>query len=394
VAAQPTAIVVGGGIAGLASAVSLSQAGWHATVLERAPEFGEVGAGLAITGNGMAALEAIGAAKAVRRAGYQTSAAGYQDPAGRWLLRMPDGPAARRVTTIWGIHRQRLHAALLRAAEAADCVKLVTDAEVTAVRPGQPRGAPAILTWRTAGEEHTMECGLVVAADGVHSTVRAQLFPGTCSRYSGSSCWRAVIPDTSSDGKLVEVWGPAAEFGAMRVSDRELYWFGYFRQPQGASFGDELAAARERFTGWSPQIQAVLAATAADQLMRHEVHYLPGGLHTYVRGRVVMIGDAAHAALPTVGGGASTALEDGVCVGRLIAAPVGTGADLGAALAAFDLARRRRCRQIGQLSDMVARFGADLGGGWRQHIRNTVLRLSPPALLVRAGTRVVNWTPP
>jgi 2-polyprenyl-6-methoxyphenol hydroxylase-like FAD-dependent oxidoreductase len=394
VAALRTAIVVGGGIAGLASAVSLSRAGWHATVLERAPEFGEVGAGLAITGNGMAALEAIGAAGAVRAAGYQTSTAGYQDPAGRWLLRMPDAPAVRRVTTIWGIHRQRLHAALVQVAEAADGVELVTGAEVTAVRPGQPGGAPAVLAWRTGAKEHTMESGLVVAADGVHSTVRAQLFPGAGSRYSGSTCWRAVIPDTSSDGKLVEVWGPAAEFGVMRVSGRELYWFGYFRHPEGASFGDELAAARERFAGWSPQIRAVMAGTAAEQLMRHDVHYLPGGLHTYVRGRVVVIGDAAHAALPTVGGGASTALEDGVCVGRLVAVPVCAGADLGTALAAFDQARRTRCRKIGQLSEMVARFGADLGGGWRQHARNAVLRLSPPTLLVRAGTQVINWTPP
>jgi 2-polyprenyl-6-methoxyphenol hydroxylase-like FAD-dependent oxidoreductase len=394
VAAQPTAIVVGGGLAGLASAVSLSQAGWHATVLERAPEFGEVGAGLAITGNGLAALEAIGAAEEVRGAGYQTRAAGYQDPAGRWLLRMPDGPAVRRVTTILGIHRGRLHAALLRAAESADDVELVPGAEVTAVRSGQLRGAPASLTWRTTAGEHARESGLVVAADGVHSTLRAQLFPRASSRYSGSSCWRAVIPDTRSGGKLIEMWGPSAEFGAMRVSDRELYWFGYFRHPEGVSFGDELAAARERFADWSPQIRAVIAATTAGQLMRHDVHYLPGGLHTYVRGRVVMIGDAAHAALPTVGGGASTALEDGVCVGRLIAAPVCTGADLGTALAAFDQARRRRCRQIGQLSEVVARFGADLGGGWRQRIRNTVLRLSPPTLLVRAGTQVVNWTPP
>jgi hypothetical protein len=72
-----------------------------------------------------------------------------------------------------------------------------------------------------------------------------------------------------------------------------------------------------------------------------------------------MIGDAAHAALPTVGGGASTALEDAVCLGRL-----------------------------------VARFGADLGGGWRQPVRNAVLRLTPPRLMVRAGTPVVNWTAP
>jgi 2-polyprenyl-6-methoxyphenol hydroxylase-like FAD-dependent oxidoreductase len=96
VAELRTATVVGGGIAGLASAVSLAQAGWRATVLERAPEFGEVGAGLAVTGNGMAALEAIGAADAVRAAGYQTSTAGYQDPGGRWLLQIPDRPACAR----------------------------------------------------------------------------------------------------------------------------------------------------------------------------------------------------------------------------------------------------------------------------------------------------------
>jgi 2-polyprenyl-6-methoxyphenol hydroxylase-like FAD-dependent oxidoreductase len=63
------AAVVGGGIAGLASAVSLAQAGWQVTVLERAPVFGEVGAGLAVTGNGMTALAALGLDRAVRAAG-------------------------------------------------------------------------------------------------------------------------------------------------------------------------------------------------------------------------------------------------------------------------------------------------------------------------------------
>jgi 2-polyprenyl-6-methoxyphenol hydroxylase-like FAD-dependent oxidoreductase len=395
VAEARTATVVGGGIAGLASAVSLAHAGWQATVLERAPEFGEVGAGLAITGNGMAALGAIGAADAVRAAGYQTSAAGYQSLDGRWLLQIPDMPSLRAVTTIWGLHRQRLHAAVLQAARAADGVELINGAEVTGVQPGQVGGGPARVTWRTgAPEAHSRKSDLVVVADGVRSTVRAQLFPGAPARYSGSTCWRAVIPDTSTGGRLVEVWGPRTEFGFLRVSDRELYWFGYFRNPEGASFDDELAAARDRFAGWSPQIRAIVAATTADQLMRHDVYYLPGGLHTYIRGRVVMIGDAAHAALPTVGGGASTALEDGVCVGRLIGAPVGAGADLGTALSEFDQARRPRCQKIARLAVMTARFGADLGGGWRQPARNAMLRLAPPKLLVRAGTQVVDWAPP
>jgi 2-polyprenyl-6-methoxyphenol hydroxylase-like FAD-dependent oxidoreductase len=386
--------VVGGGVAGLASAVSLSQAGWQVTVLERAPEFGEVGAGLAITGNGMTALGAIGAADAVRDAGYHTSTAGYQGPDGRWLMQIPDVPSLRKVTTIWGVHRQRLHAAVLEAAKTADGIELINGAEVTEVRPGQVRGESARVTWRTGVEARRQASDLVVAADGVRSTVRAMLFPGAPARYSGSTCWRAVIPDASTDGRLVEVWGPETEFGFLRVSDSELYWFGYFRHPEGASFDDELAAARDRFAGWSPQIRAIVAATTADQLMRHDVYYLPRGLHTYIRGRVVMVGDAAHAALPTVGGGASTALEDGVCVGRLIGAPVRDGADLGSALSAFDQARRPRCQKIARLAVITARFGCDLGGGWRQSVRNAMLRLAPPKILVRAGTQVVDWTPP
>jgi 2-polyprenyl-6-methoxyphenol hydroxylase-like FAD-dependent oxidoreductase len=95
-----------------------------------------------------------------------------------------------------------------------------------------------------------------------------------------------------------------------------------------------------------------------------------------------------------VGGGASTALEDGVCVGRLIGAAVRDGADLGTALADFDHARRPRCQKVARLAVMTARFGADLGGGWRQPVRNAMLRLAPPKLVVRAGTQVVDWTAP
>jgi 2-polyprenyl-6-methoxyphenol hydroxylase-like FAD-dependent oxidoreductase len=389
-----TATVVGGGIAGLAAALALAQAGWRAVVLERAAEFGEVGAGLAVTGNGMTALKALGAAGAVRAAGHETVAAGYQEPGGRWLLRIPDDPGVRAVTGLLGIHRQRLHAALLQAARGADGVQLINGAEVTAVAPGQADGDQAGVTWHAGGERHSSESCLVVAADGVRSSVRAQLFPAVRPAYSGSTSWRAVIHDTGFDGRLIEVWGPGSEFGSMRISDGEIYWFGYFRNPEGASFSDELGAARDYFSGWSPQIRALVAATAPDQLIRNDVYHLPGGLPSYVRGRVVMIGDAAHATLPTAGGGASTALEDGVCVGRLIAAPVCAGAGLATALAAFDQARRPRCRKIARLSVMVAAFGADLGGGWRQPVRNGLLRLTPPRLAARGGLPIVTWTAP
>ena len=389
---RQTAVVAGGGIAGLAAALALTQVGWQVTVLERAPVFGEVGAGLGFTGNGMAALHALGVEQAVRTAGHLAPHAGFQDRRGRWLLRIPETRSGSG-TTICGIHRQRLHATLRQAAEAAGA-ELVTGAEVTAVQPGAPGGEPAVATWRTSTGEHTGEAGLVVAADGVRSTVRTQLFPGARPRYAGSTSWRAVISDTSFAGRLIEVWGPGTEFGALRVSEGEIYWYGEFVHPVGTSFTDELAAARAHFSGWAPWIQAMVAATPASQLMRHDVYHLPGGCPRYVRGRVVVIGDAAHAMLPTIGQGAATALEDGVCVGRMIAAPAGADGDLAAALAAFDQARRPRCRQLARQASMLARLGFELGDGWRQSVRNTLLRLIPAGPAFKAGARITRWTPP
>jgi 2-polyprenyl-6-methoxyphenol hydroxylase-like FAD-dependent oxidoreductase len=392
---EPTATVVGGGIAGLASAVALAQAGWQVTVLERAAALGEVGAGLATTGNGMTALAALGLGEAIRGVAYQTGTAGLQDLAGRWIMRLPDtrsDPSA--VTTIWGLQRQRLHGVLRAAAEAADGVELATGAEVLSVRPGVPDGDRATVTWRTAETEHRAESALIVAADGVRSVVRAQLFPAAPARYSGSTSWRAIIPDTESEDRLVQVWGPGTEFGSLRVSPAEIYWYGYFRHREGAVFDDELAAARERFAGWAPWVRRMVDATLAERLMRHDVYHLPGGLPGYANGRVVFVGDAAHAMLPTAGQGAATALEDGVCVGRMIAAPVKAGAGLASALAAFDAARRPRCRQIARTAILSARFGCDLGDGWRQPVRNAIFRRLPAGQLVKAGQSIVRWSAP
>jgi 2-polyprenyl-6-methoxyphenol hydroxylase-like FAD-dependent oxidoreductase len=394
-AERPAAVVVGGGIAGLTSAIALSQAGWRATVLERAPAFGEVGAGLAISGNGMTALAALGLDEAVRAVACRTATAGYQDHSGRWLMRLPDSrhdPAA--ITTIWCVHRQRLHSCLRAAAEAADGIDLVTDARVTEVRPGTAAGEQASVTWVTAAATKTTEADLVVAADGVRSTVRAELFPAARPRYSGCTSWRGVVSGTIADGLVVQALGPGTEFGALPISDSETYWYGYFRSPEGTVVPDELAAARAHFAGWAGWIRDLVAATPAGSLMRHDVYHLPAGPSAYISGRVVLTGDAAHAALPTTGQGAATAFEDAVCVGRMIAAPVRARGDLAAALIGYDKTRRPRCQRIIRTGVMLDRFGAGIAGGWPQSVRNALLRLAPPAPLIRVGAPIVRWTPP
>ncbi|MFC6937703.1 FAD-dependent monooxygenase [Actinomadura yumaensis] len=236
----------------------------------------------------------------------------------------------------------------------------------------------------------------MVAADGVHSAVRGCLFPGVRARYAGATSWRAVIEDTAViDDRYIAIWGPGAEFGALRVSATEVYWYGYFLSPPNAVFDDEVATARAMFADWPRAVTATLAATRPSELMRHDVHHLPQGLPSYTRGRVVMVGDAAHAIMPTVGQGVATSLEDAACVGRLIAAPAAQAKALGPALAAYDRARRPRCRKIARQAIMVGRVASHLGGGRRQSVRNALLRSVPAGRLANVfAAELVNWTPP
>src|SRR5690606_25461067 len=183
------------------------------------------------------------------------------------------------------------------------------------------------------------------------------------------------------------------EFGTMPVRDDATYWYGYVRMPQGLRLGDEHAAVTQRFAGWADEVGRVIAATPPEALLRHDVHHLPGGLPRYVRGRVAMVGDAAHATLPTMGQGAATALEDGICVGRIVAAGVASGAPLGEALAAYDAARRPRCRALARASVASGRFGAHLGPRW-QGLRTAVMRRVPASAVTRGARAVMGWTPP
>jgi len=381
-----SAVVVGGGIAGLAAAISLAGQGWQVTVLERRGELGEVGAGVAMSRNAVAAFLGLGFEPEQARAlGFPTVAEGTWTAKGTPILAIPEDPVVREAVAVTGVHRRRLHQALHHRAEAQG-VSILTGVQVAQVSPGDPEGALA----QVAGHE----ADLVVAADGMRSTIREKLFPSSTLAYSGFSSWRAVIPGISNGRTLRQYWGAEAEFGFRPVDAEQTYWYGYVSMPELTVIEDELAAARERFAGWADPVQRLLAATDPGALLRHDVYHLPGGVPRYALGRVVMIGDAAHGFLPTMGQGVATALEDGLCVGLLVGHPVAAGGSLSAALEGFDQARRPRCSALSRAAGLSARFGAHLGGGWRQPMRNALMRLTPPALLTRGADAAMGWIPP
>ncbi len=386
------AVVVGGGIAGLAAACSLLRQGWTVTVLEQARRFTEVGAGLALTPNGLSALSSLGLDAPARGAGHPVRMAGTQDHRGRWLMRIPSGSPRRPPPTAYGIHRRELHRLLLASAQGAT---LLPGARMVGIDPGRPDGPRAVVFCTSDNGDLALDADLVVGADGLRSACRQQLAPASEPRYSGKSAWRGVVQEfpTAANGFAVR-WGPGAEFGALRIGAGSVYWYGYTFSGEGQQWPDEKDAAMRHFAGWAEPVPSLIGATPPPAILRHDVYALAPALATYVYGRAVLIGDAAHAMVPTLGQGANSSLEDGACVGLLIARAVDEGASLAAALGSYDAQRRPRTQRIARRSATAGRLGADVRAPAGVAARNALMRLLPGSLAARAGSSALAWRAP
>lgn len=370
------AVVVGGGIGGLCAALALRRAGWEVTVLERAPRFGEVGAGITLMANALAGLDALGVGDEIRARGRVDAPGGTRTPDGRWLARIASGELEAALgTAALGIHRATLHGILRAALPASD---LIAAATVTDVTPGAVHS--------TVG---TVEADLVVGADGIDSIVRRRLWPGAApAAYVGTTAWRGIT-DRRWDGELTVAitWGRGAEFGIVPLGDGRVYWFGAVTAPEGVRSADERATVRALFGDWHDPVPALIAATAT--VLHHDLRHLPTPLPSYVRGRVALLGDAAHAMTPNLGQGAAQAIEDAVVLGDACA----LGRPLHDALADYDARRRPRSQSIAAASYRIGRFGQQLSNPVLVAARNAVIRCTPPRIALRSMARYADWRP-
>jgi 2-polyprenyl-6-methoxyphenol hydroxylase-like FAD-dependent oxidoreductase len=359
------AVVAGGGIGGLCAALALRRAGWDVTVRERAAAFEPVGAGITLQANALAGLDALGVGDAVRALGSVDAPGGTRTPDGRWLARI-DAAAleAELGTAALGIHRASLHHILRAALPAAD---LVAGSAVTEV---------------------PVDADLVVGADGIDSTIRRLLWPGTTAEYAGSTAWRAVTDEPWTGELSVAItWGRGTEFGMVPLGDGRVYWFGAVKVAEGTRFPDEAAEVRRVFGRWHEPIPALLAATST--VLRHDLRHLAKPLPTYVRGSVVLLGDAAHAMTPNLGQGAAQAIEDAVVLGSCC--PVGR--PLAEGLAEYDARRRPRSQAVALASYRVGRFGQQLTNPVLVAARNAAMRWTPPRVALRSMARYAAWRP-
>jgi 2-polyprenyl-6-methoxyphenol hydroxylase-like FAD-dependent oxidoreductase len=350
-------IVVGGGIAGLSAAIGLRRGGHDVIVLERAPRIDPIGAGLTLFANGMSALARLGMRDAVAAQGAPSKRSAILTWKGRELARVPRDLLEGTIA----IHRADLQRELT--AEAGE-VRL--GAEITAIEQDDE----GVVARGTDGSEERGD--LLIGADGLTSVVRSSM-TDVRLRFAGYTAWRAVSPMPVEPGRLTESWGAGERFGLVDIGRGRTYWFATKNATEGAPDEPEGKKAEilRRFSDWHEPIAAIADSADEGAILRNDVHYLEP-LPRWTEGRVVLVGDAAHATTPGVGQGAAQAIEDAVVLADRLA----SSGDLTTALDEYEAIRRPRAEAVLKLSRRVDK-AAQLANpfGWR--LRNAIVRRQP-----------------
>jgi salicylate hydroxylase len=343
-----TIAVVGGGIGGLAAALSLRKAGFDAHVYEQAPALREVGAGIVVSPNATRVLDRLGLGAALAQSSVRPLAwheRRWDD--GRTLLRVPLADAA---VAAFGFPYYQCHR--------ADVQTMLANA----LPPERVH-----LGHRLAGlAEHgdrvearfdngvRIVADVVVGADGIHSAVRHALFGPDHPRFTGCVAYRGLVPAARVRHLDLETtmqrWmGPGKHFVHYYVQGRRLLNFVCLVEQdtwtsESWSERGDLRRARAAYQGWHPQVRAILDAPS-EIFVWALLDRAP--LPRWSVGRVTLLGDACHPMLPFMAQGAAQAIEDGASLAAILARP---GTDVSAALRAYEAARLPRTARIQALA--------------------------------------------
>jgi 2-polyprenyl-6-methoxyphenol hydroxylase-like FAD-dependent oxidoreductase len=364
--------IIGAGIGGLTLAIAMQRKGFDVTVYENAPEIKPLGAGLGLAANAMKAFYEIGIGDQILKAGKKLKSLEIRSQKGRILNSADSEKMAKNlgVTNNFAIHRADLHEVLLHQVKPGTvqlgkgCIDFVQTESGIAIKFGD--GTSAFTDY-------------MIACDGINSKVRKKFLPECKPRYSGYTCWRAVIdslPPNFDWETVSETWGKDGRFGIVPLINNRVYWFACINAPQHDLSKKSYSAKdlQTNFKEYHPLIPQLLSLTKDSQLIWSDIIDL-APLKRFAFGNVVLMGDAAHATTPNMGQGACMAIEDAVILSNMLL----SGGDVKSIFQQFETRRIGRTTKIVEDSWRLGKV-AQVENSLLIGLRNTVLRLTPPGV--------------
>lgn len=340
-------VIVGAGIGGLATALSLEAAGFRdIAVCDRVPEIRGLGVGINLLPHAMRELTELGLAERIAALGVAPGALSYYNRHGQLIWSEPRGLEAGYRWPQQSVHRGRLQLELLAAVRERLGEVIRTEHRLVDVVPGEDRDTAV---FESPAGAVALDADVVVAADGIHSAVRALHHPGDGDPvWSGLTLWRgtAVVP-AYLDGRTMIMAGDGEQkFVAYPLSTRDASGrarVNFIAERRGAGNSDvdwnraiDPAPIVELFRDWRfDWLDVPATIAAADEILEYPM-VDRNALASWTRGRTTLLGDAAHAMYPNGSNGASQAILDA----RTLAFHLATAADVPAALAAYEAERR------------------------------------------------------
>jgi 2-polyprenyl-6-methoxyphenol hydroxylase-like FAD-dependent oxidoreductase len=367
--AQRQFLVIGAGIAGLATAVALQRRGHDVTILESRSDTTS-GAGISIWPNALAALDHVGLGDAVRETGGRVTAGALRWRNGAWLRH----PSRERIVKALGeplvvVRRSALNDVLSGALATGAVHYGVTAKEIELTTDG---------VRVTLSDSTAREVAAVIGADGTHSVVARYLNGPLRNRYAGYTAWRGIADSTIDPVLAGETLGAGIECGHVPLGPDHTYWFATERAPEGRVAPDgELAYLKTKFASWAEPIPTLLAATEPGIVLHNDL-YDRDQARVWSKGPIVLVGDAAHPMRPHLGQGGCQGLEDAA----ILAGFVDQTDDLSTAFARFAKFRRPRVQALVRESARIGR-ALNLRPAFLSAAASRATVLVPEAVLTR-----------
>ncbi len=326
------AIIIGGGIGGITTAIALRRVGIDATVYERAPELQEVGSAIPLFTNALKALQKLGLGDKIKALGEPANALTLSTWRGRVLTDVTNEKHLKKLGTVSiVVHRAELLALLV---ETLGMENVQLDADCTSFSQDQS--------------------------------------------YVGYTCWRGVA-HIQRAGLERYVWGKGHQFGIAPMTKGRAYWFAQKYAPEGER--DKAVGRKQElldlFHDWHDPVPAVIEATAEADILRNDVYELKH-LKRWSDGRVTLLGDAAHAMTPNLGQGGCLAIEDALVLAACIAAEH----DVVAALKMYESRRVKRTSNVARLAHVMGR-AVQIENDMVAGTRNAIIQRVPASAIIK-----------